>query len=188
MDDSTTRSGPGRPGGDRSTARPLLPIGDAAERLGISTDAIRRRIHRGTLHGEKIGGIWHVAVPAAHDVHTRQAAGAEPIPPGDRPGGNRAESGPDRAATGEATGALSALIDAQRDEIAYLRAALSEEQEARRRADTIILELSRRPVALPADVDAAVSDLQGPQATKPAETTDHPSSWLARLWRQMTGR
>src|SRR5690349_11854061 len=136
MDEPTARSGPGdRPGGDR----PLLPIGEAADRLGLSTDAIRRRLHRGTLAGEKIAGVWHVLL-ADEPVDAATAL------PDARPGGDRVESGPDRAATGDATGATAALIDAQREEIAYLRAALDAERDARRRADTIIIELSRQVV------------------------------------------
>lgn len=37
-----------------------LSLSDAAVRLGISPDAARKRLERGTLHGEKRGGRWLV--------------------------------------------------------------------------------------------------------------------------------
>jgi hypothetical protein len=36
------------------------PLDAAAARLGISPDAARKRLERGTLRGEKRGGRWHV--------------------------------------------------------------------------------------------------------------------------------
>jgi hypothetical protein len=165
-DEPSARSGPGdRPGGDRASDRPFLPIGEAADRLGLSTDAIRRRLHRGTLAGEKVAGVWHVVLPPDQAGDTATAA------PGARPGDDRAGSGPDRAATGDATGATAALIDAQREEIAYLRSALDAEREARRRADTIIIELSRQVVALPSGVDAAQTQNQAPGRAESATMT-----------------
>ena len=56
----------GPPPGDQQdtrqgTARPAtVPVADAARRLGISPDAVRGRLQRGTLAGEKIAGVWHV--------------------------------------------------------------------------------------------------------------------------------
>ena len=177
MDEPTARSGPGdRPSGDRANDRPFVPIGEAADRLGLSTDAIRRRLHRGTLSGEKIAGVWHIALPldrAGDDVTG---------PPGDRPGGDRAESGPDRTAIGDATGAIAALIDAQHEEITYLRAALDAEREARRRADTIIIELSRQVVALPAPQDAPMAVNKGSGATKTVDVGEDAVTPAASPW------
>ncbi len=38
----------------------LVPLGEAAERLDLSTEAVRKRIQRGTLVGEKVAGAWFV--------------------------------------------------------------------------------------------------------------------------------
>jgi hypothetical protein len=42
----------------------ILDVSRAAARLGISPDGIRKRIQRGTLRGQKIGGTWQVILPA----------------------------------------------------------------------------------------------------------------------------
>ncbi len=38
----------------------MVPLAEAAERLDLSTEAVRKRIQRGTLVGEKVGGAWFV--------------------------------------------------------------------------------------------------------------------------------
>jgi hypothetical protein len=52
----------GTPTGQRQgTGRtPTVTVGEAAAVLGISPDAVRGRLQRGTLPGEKIAGAWHV--------------------------------------------------------------------------------------------------------------------------------
>lgn len=44
--------------------RTVLSVADAAARLHVTPDAIRARLHRGTLAGEKINGAWRVILPA----------------------------------------------------------------------------------------------------------------------------
>jgi hypothetical protein len=43
-----------------------LDIVDAAARLGLSIDAVRKRVQRGTLPAEKVDGRWLVVLPV-HD-------------------------------------------------------------------------------------------------------------------------
>lgn len=40
-----------------------LSVAEAAAALGISTDAVRKRLMRGTLPGEKVSGQWRVTLP-----------------------------------------------------------------------------------------------------------------------------
>lgn len=40
-----------------------LDVADAAARLGITTEAVRKRIQRGILQAEKAGGRWYVLFP-----------------------------------------------------------------------------------------------------------------------------
>lgn len=56
-DDSTTDT----PTGQRQDT---VSVGEAARRLGLSPDAVRGRIRRGTLEAEKRDGAWYVTMPA----------------------------------------------------------------------------------------------------------------------------
>lgn len=66
----------GRQAGDRSRqdADRLTPVGvaDAARALGISPDAVRGRIRRGTLDAEKVGGRWLVYLDRQDTDRPRQ--------------------------------------------------------------------------------------------------------------------
>ena len=103
-------------------ARLIVLLAATGLTTGRSCRLARRRtdwVFRPTLSGDgciaarfpaKDRRVWHIALPldrAGDDVTG---------PPGDRPGGDRAESGPDRTAIGDATGAIAALIDAQHGE------------------------------------------------------------------------
>jgi DNA-binding Lrp family transcriptional regulator len=55
-----------RPALERSAAGPdsLVPVTMAAAELGISSDAVRRRIQTRQLAGERRGGRWYVSLSA----------------------------------------------------------------------------------------------------------------------------
>ena len=122
---SATRS-PARvyPGTGRSTGRRLdlegdaagqwLDVNSAAEELGVSTDAVRKRISRGSLRSDRKNGAVRVWLDY---------------------GGT--EAGREAQVDGEA------LVEVLREQAEYLRKQLTEEREARRRADTIIAQLAR---------------------------------------------
>src|SRR5215204_1861023 len=46
----------------------MLDVSSAAVRLGISPDGVRKRIQRGTLRGQKIGGAWRVTLASVEAV------------------------------------------------------------------------------------------------------------------------
>ena len=100
-----------------------LDVGEAAHELGISTDAVRKRIARGSLRSDREDG--HVRVWL--DI-----------------GGT--EAGPEAQVDGEA------LVEVLQDHITDLRVQLEAEREARRRADTIIAQLTQANAALAARV------------------------------------
>ena len=52
-----------------------IPITDAAARLGVSPEAIRKRIARGSLAGEKRGGVWYVVLPDAMSGRSTRSSG-----------------------------------------------------------------------------------------------------------------
>ena len=46
-----------------------LELADAARRMGLSSEALKKRLIRGTVPGRKVDGRWMVLVPdACHDV------------------------------------------------------------------------------------------------------------------------
>jgi len=166
-----------RQAGDRT----VLSVPRAAERLGITPDAVRARLHRGTLAGEKAGGAWRVFFPTAlSSTGTQQdATGTEQD--ADRHGGDVA----------------IARLEAEN---AYLRQVLDAEIEARRRADHLVAALMERLPELPATVEARnapQSENEGPQrADGPEmdpdtlrverETPGAAPGWR-RWWRRIAG-
>jgi hypothetical protein len=99
-----------------ATGQPTgVTIADAAKRLGLSTDAVRSRLHRGTLLGVKTAdGVWLVFLdePPVDQPGTDRAATAPPT------ASNRADDGP---ATATTTVDPTAVIAAKDETIAVLR-------------------------------------------------------------------
>jgi excisionase family DNA binding protein len=115
-----------------------LTVQEAAEVLGTSVDAVRMRVRRGTLESEKDpDGRVHVWVNG-DSTETRPRLDGEP----------------------------SALISAKDETISVLSEQLESEREARRRADTIIAQLTQANAALA----ARVPELEAPQ--KPPEAAE----------------
>jgi predicted ArsR family transcriptional regulator len=119
-----------------------MTVADAAAKLGISKEAVRKRITRGSLRSDRDeDGTVRVHLPA-----------------------DRTASG-----TASATGAgdRDLLYQEQRERIAYLERQVEEEREARRRADTLLARLMDRVPELeaPSETDnaskAAVRPEQG---------------------------
>jgi excisionase family DNA binding protein len=101
-----------------------LTVQEAAEVLGTSVDAVRMRVRRGTLESEKDpDGRVHVWV-------NDNSSGTKP----------RLDGEPE------------ALISAKDETIHVLSEQLEAEREARRRADTIIAQLTQANAALAARV------------------------------------
>lgn len=93
-----------------------LTVAAAAERLGITKEAVRKRIHRGTLRSDKDSdGTVRVCIPASDTLSSTPTS-------------------PDR----------ELLYTEMRERIAYLERQVEEEREARRRADTLLARLMDR--------------------------------------------
>jgi hypothetical protein len=147
-----------------------LDVGEAAHELGISTDAVRKRISRGSLRSDKRDG--HVRVWL--DV-----------------GGT--EAGREAQVDGEA------LVEVLQEHISDLRGQLEAEREARRRADTIIAQLTQANAALAAKVpelEAAESREESAEgaAEEPERAEAHSATVESQepiqgsWWRRVFGR
>jgi hypothetical protein len=185
-------------GNDQSLTGPpsvtRVTVQEAAEALGITVEAVRSRIKRGKLRREKgEGGTVYVWLDAAQTQ-------PDPVQMNDRthPDNDQAadQTRPDNDQRGSRIGAQAELVDSLLDQVAYMREQLAEEREARRRADTIIAQLTQANATLAQRVPEleAPSEPQEPPQTAAEEshgthsppTPDHPverPSW----WRKFFG-
>ncbi len=133
-----------------------VDVGEAARELGISTDAVRKRIARGSLESDRPDG--NVLVWLDESV---------------------TETG--REAQVEGNGAL---VEVLTDQVAYLRDQLDQEREARRRADMIIAQLTQATSNLTDRLRELEAPAQPPTpsqaseeaAQEPAEAAPGPAS------------
>jgi hypothetical protein len=136
--------------GERQDAtQDRVTIQEAARRLEIKEDAIRKRIQRGSMRHEKAeDGRVYVWVDAAQDTaqDTRQTS---------------------QDAYQDTT--QDERLEDLREQIAYLRRQLDEERDARRRADMILAQLSQAN----AEQARTIRELEAPQeAADAAETVE----------------
>src|SRR5215217_5863746 len=139
-------------GEDQSqTGRRRLTVAEASEALGVTVEAVRGRIKRGTLEHERDSGTVYVLL----DVH-------QP-PTGHQPADDQMT---DQARPDAGEDMLGEL----RDRIRYLERQVDEERESRRRADTILAQLS----AANAEQARTIRALEAPQeeATEDADTVE----------------
>ncbi len=155
-----------RPDSVRTPVQTSVPIAEAAARLGISVDAVRKRIQRGTLTGQKTDTGWTV-VWTEPDIRPDTVQTPVPEP--------------------------SALVDELRDHVAYLRDQLDREREARsdadrrhaaeiERRDVLMREALDRVPAIGAGHDAPSASPAAPGAAEtPAPGSDASPAWW-RFW------
>lgn len=107
-----------------------LDIADAAARLGLSTETVRKRLQRGKLKGYKTPeGAWRVILPGLDS-------------PGQQPGPSP-DSSPDKGLDGS-----GALVAALRDEVAFLRSQLQARDDEIRRAHILLQQAQQQSTAL----------------------------------------
>jgi hypothetical protein len=107
---------------DQSPSGNRVSVCEAAEILGVTVDATRKRIQRGTIPYERGDGRVWVQLEAAGMI-------------------------PDEGQR-EYRSASDEFIDELREQVRHLRKMLDEERDARRRADMIIAQLARTNAAL----------------------------------------
>ncbi len=136
-------------GEDRDTAQDGVTIQEAAHRLGVKEDAIRKRIQRGSMRHEKAAdGRVYVWVDTTHD--TAQDA-------------KRVSQDAYQDTTQDDR------LEDLREQIAYLRRQLAEERDARRRADMILAQLSQANAEQARTIRAIEAPQEASEASEPAE-------------------
>ena len=136
--------------------------------LGVGTDAVRKRVARGTVEHEKVDNTVYVWLDSGPDGGT-----------------TKRHDGGTNGGGGEPLEAYKDQLAACKDQVDYLRSSLDEEREARRRADTIIAQLTQANAALA----ARIPELEAPVEPTPSEPSGgareaaEPRSW----WREFFG-
>jgi hypothetical protein len=154
------RSGEDQPTTDESSRR-RLSVPEAAEALGISGDAVRSRIKRGTLATVREGGRVFVVLGGSD----RPNAQAQPtsVPSEDR------------------------LYQEMQARIRYLESQVEQEREARRRADTLLARLMDRLPELEAPSSEATpgepeTAAQEPEREEPRSDIPGAQEGTQRPW------
>jgi hypothetical protein len=130
-----------------------VSVAEAARRLGVSQDAIYKRIKRGTIPWEKGADdktyVW---------IEEQEASVDSP------------KSSTDRRYASSTEQSTDPLLDALKDRIRFLEAELEDRKDEARRKDSIIMALTQR-----------VPELEGPSEPRAARerATEEPSGSMA---------
>ncbi len=158
-----------------------VTVAEAAQLLGMSAEAVRMRVKRGSLNSAKIKGTVYVLLDAEQ---TR--------PNIDQTGGD-SNMGSER--TDEQTRDRTALVDVLRSDVEFLREELKRREEVHaeesRRKDTIIAQLTQRIPELEAPSEAqeapvTPSEVAGKDTTPP-EQQGPPQERQRSWWREFFG-
>ena len=155
-----------------------VSIAEAAERLGVSADTVRRRLKRGELTGEQEttpqGFVWRVALPIAEGA---------PEPPGaaETPG-----DAIELARLRERVIGLERLADELQGERDAWREQAARDGDAARELRILLRQAQALAQALPTHVEPP-SGVNTPDAPPPQEDSrvlGH-RAWLAGLWERL---
>jgi hypothetical protein len=149
---------------ERQDARTTPPgrrftVSEAAGALGISAEAVRSRLKRGTLRSVKDGATVYVLL----------------TPDQSRPDADQTPPEPDQ------TGDQTELVDALRDQVAYLREQLAVRDEEIRRRDHLLASALERMPALEASREPPQSPTPSPERQE-AETGTQRRPWWRRVF------
>ncbi len=162
MTDHTDRTSTGHQ--QATNGRSTVTVSEAAAALGISPDAVRGRLQRGTLEGEKVKGTWHISLPTPSE------------PTGD-------QQGIDGPPTGHRRDALVAHLEG---EVTYLRERL-EEADRQRGYLQQQLEAERQRADLLQALGTGTTSETAPEGPgSPERDGSTPTgiwTWVKRVWR-----
>jgi hypothetical protein len=150
--------------GDRTPLERRLTVSDAALELGLSAEAVRSRVKRGTLRSAKAEGTVYVLL-----------TGDQTGPASDQASSSHARTNDEESTkhdrADDRTEAREELVESLQDQVAYMRDQLAEEREARRRADMIIAQLSQANTVLAQRVpEIEVPEIEAPEPRDVPET------------------
>ena len=186
MTDPTGDPTPEQPDATDATDDPL-PVATAAAALGITSDAIRARIRRGALRGEKRGGAWFVFLPE----HERRDTKPDRDPTGKHDSNATEPDAIEDVVTPNPTVAtptidlapLADLIERQAKELADLREASTIWQVRARQAEEQLKQLTVGETPAESLHNSGTIDPEGPQLLQESEPAPTGiAAWFRRLW------
>ncbi len=163
-----------RPSTDQPTTPPPLTLDEAALELGITVNAVRQRIKRGTLTGIKTEAGWSVDM-----VATNQESGTDR--PTTRPT-NHTSSASDHQPTIDLAPLVSHIATLE-DQVQRLTEASTMWQIRARQAEDKLLQLTAGTTDSDTEPEPNSVDAEGPQV--PQESDPAPTgvlAWWKRLW------
>ena len=152
-----------------------ITVAEAAERLGVSQDAVYKRIKRGTIPWDKDeDGKTVVYLEAAHGSTDDSTSSTDEST-------DRLKTSTDNLGSSSIDSSTDVLVDELRDRVSFL-------EEELRRKDTILMSLVQRVPELEAPRDergspesASESERNGDDAPGSQEPSDR-RSWLYRFF------
>jgi hypothetical protein len=143
--------------------------GGAAKLLGLSTEAVRMRVKRGTLASTRVAGTVYVLLSQPNAGPNGQPNGR----PNAQPNGEPNERPNDQ----------TALVRSLEDQVAYLRQQLATRDEELRRKDHLLAAaLERIPELLPSpDAEPREAPQTTTEDTEGAQEAAGRRSWLYRF-------
>ena len=174
----------------------------AAERLGVSQDAVRRRLKNGELVGEKEttpqGFVWRVELPSDTPEVEPRADDVVPAPEITTPDASPptiAEETVELIQLRERMAATTEMVVRLDTEVAYLRDQLeqrSRELAAERERADVIQQLALQRIEALTTTMADQRESAPERAAEPPGSTQgvsegDPSPWWTRTWKRMSG-
>jgi hypothetical protein len=167
---------------DHTAELTTVTVADAAELLGLTTEAVRMRVKRGTLASTKVGGTVYVLLSGPNEQPN--------IKPNDGPN-SRTNTRPNSRPNVESDPAFTNLREHNadlRDQVEHLRRELDTRNEELRRKDTILMAMTQRIPELeaapePRDDPEAASESTGRVDIPPdPQESAERRSWLHRFF------
>ncbi len=162
-------------GDDRADVE-RVPLKEAAERLGVSLDTVKRRMKAGELVGHRKptaqGFVWHVEVPARSEAEEREP-----------PAGALLEL----AISRERLAGMERLLEERAERVAELEASLAAEREAatsEREASSQLRVLLSQAQTLAGAIPANASPEERPHSSPATPASQSSGS----LWDRLRGR
>jgi excisionase family DNA binding protein len=144
-----------------------VTVEEAAKLLGLSGNAVRKRLERGTLKSEKIDGIRYIILDTDMLQHANDTP---PDTPGD-------------------IALMQEHLDSMREQIAYLKDVIAKRDEEIRRRDHLLAAALERIPAIEPPPDTSAEPRESPVSSSEAKADTHippeekgPISWWRRIF------